>query len=247
MRHIGLFIPCYIDQFYPRVGMATVRVLERYGVKPVYPRNQTCCGQPMANAGCAKDAAPLADQFLRIFSQFDAVVCPSGSCVSMVRNHYDQFLAGKPGFEELKRKTYELCEFLVDVLKVQSKGRFPHQVGIHQSCHGLRELGLGSSSELRITPYNKVKALLEPLEGIRLVEPDRSDECCGFGGSFAVTEEAVSCMMGRDRIAQFERAQAQVVTAADMSCLMHMEGLIRREKKTIRVMHVSEVLLESGG
>jgi L-lactate dehydrogenase complex protein LldE len=144
---VALFIPCYVDQLYPRVGLATADVLERLGVEVTFPEEQTCCGQPMANAGSADAAAPLARRFLEVFGGYDAVVCPSGSCTSMVRNHYDAFLAGRPGFEQLKARTWELCEFLHDVLKVpRLEGRFPHSVGLHQSCHGLRELGLGTPS-----------------------------------------------------------------------------------------------------
>jgi L-lactate dehydrogenase complex protein LldE len=246
MLTVGLFIPCYVEQLYPQVGMAALRVLERHGVRAEYPEQQTCCGQPMANSGCTADAAPLADRFLRVFRGYEYVVAPSGSCVSMVRNHYDQFLEGRPGFDHLKRSTFELCEFLVDVLKVgKVTGRFPHRVGLHQSCHGLRELRLASGSERRVAPFDKVRSLLERLDDIELVELQRPDECCGFGGTFAVNEEAVSCMMGRDRIADHERAGAEIVTGADMSCLMHLEGLARRDGRPIRFMHVAEVLAQA--
>jgi L-lactate dehydrogenase complex protein LldE len=246
MLTVGLFIPCYIEQLYPQVGLATVQLLERHGVRVEYPEDQTCCGQPMANSGCTDDTAPLAEKFLRVFGRYEYVVAPSGSCVSMVRNHYDQFLAGKPGFDRLKRATFEVCEFLVDVLKLgRIDGHFPHKVGLHQSCHGLRELRLGSSSELRIPPFNKVRLLLAELRDIQLVELQRTDECCGFGGTFAVAEEAVSCMMGRDRVADHERAGADIITGVDMSCLMHLDGLIRRDRKPLRVMHVAEVLAQA--
>ena len=165
----------------------------------------------------------------------------------MVRNHYDAFLAGQPGFDHLKRSTYELCEFLVDVLKLERfEGRFPHKVGLHQSCHGLRELRLGSGTERRIPGFNKVRSLLSGIDGLELVELARPDECCGFGGTFAVSEEAVSCMMGQDRVFDHERAGTEVLTANDMSCLMHLEGLIRRAGKPIRVLHVAEILAGGG-
>ncbi|HWP49497.1 MAG TPA: (Fe-S)-binding protein [Candidatus Limnocylindrales bacterium] len=243
MIKVGLFIPCYIDQLYPQVGMATLKVLERFNVEVDYPLDQTCCGQPMANAGCAADAAPLAEKFYRIFKDYPYVVCPSGSCTSMVRNHYDDYLKGKPGLEELKKKTFELCEFLTDVLKLEKiEGRFPYRVGLHQSCHGLRELRLAKSSERMGNPFSKVSPLLESLEGITLVKLSRPDECCGFGGTFAVGEEAVSCMMGKDRIADHEQSGTEVLTGVDMSCLMHLDGLIRRAGKPIRVMHIAEIL-----
>lgn len=242
----GLFIPCYIDQLYPHVGMATVELLEHFGVETEFPDGQTCCGQPMANTGLAAQTRPLAHQFLKVFRDCEYVVCPSGSCTSMVRHHYDEYLAGCDGFEELKARTFELSEFLVDVLQVDSiPGRFPHRVGLHQSCHGLRELRLGSSSERMIAPFNKSRRLLESLDGISFSELSRPDECCGFGGTFAVAEEAVSCMMGLDRIQDHEQAGTEVLTAGDMSCLMHLSGLIRRQKKPIRVMHIAEVLTEA--
>ncbi|HET6880532.1 MAG TPA: (Fe-S)-binding protein, partial [Pirellulales bacterium] len=135
---VGLFIPCYIDQLYPQVGLATVELLHRLNVTIDFPPAQTCCGQPMANTGCTEAARPLARQFLQVFGGYRYVVCPSGSCVAMVRHHYDEYLAGEPGFDDLKRNTYELCEFLHDVLGLRRlEGRFPHRVGLHQSCHGL--------------------------------------------------------------------------------------------------------------
>ncbi len=248
MLTVGLFIPCYVEQLYPEVGLATVRLLERHGVRVEYPEDQTCCGQPMTNSGCTAEAKPLAEKFLRLFAGYEYVVAPSGSCVSMVRNHYHQFLDGRPGFDHLRGSTYELCEFLVDVLKLpRIDGAFPRKVGLHQSCHALRELRLGSGSERRVAPFNKVELLLSELRGIQLVELARPDECCGFGGTFAVNEEAVSCMMGKDRLADHERAGAEVVTGVDMSCLMHLDGLVRREQRPLRIMHVAEVLAEAEG
>jgi len=243
MAKIGLFIPCYIDQFYPKVGLATLKILRRLGDEIEYPQEQTCCGQPMANSGCADDARPLAEKFLRIFAKYDQVVAPSGSCVSMVRNHYGQWLRGKPGFEHLRANTFELCEYLVDVAHIERvEGEFPRKVGLHMSCHGLRELRMARSSERMVKPFNKVRGLLDQLSGIQLVELTRPDECCGFGGTFAVGEEAVSSLMGRDRIADHETAGAEVITAVDMSCLMHLQGLIERAKKPIQIMHVAEIL-----
>jgi L-lactate dehydrogenase complex protein LldE len=243
---VALFIPCYVDQLYPQVGLATVRVLERLGVEVVYPEAQTCCGQPMANAGFTAEAAPLARRFVEVFRGFEHVVCPSGSCASMVRNHYDALIPGLPGLEAVKRSTYELCEFITDVLKVgRIAGRYPRKVGLHQSCHGLRELRLASASERMEARYGKVASLLSSLEGIELVTLQRADECCGFGGTFAVVEEAVSCGMGRDRIADHLQAGAEVVTATDVSCLMHLDGLARRARQPLQFRHVAEVLAEA--
>jgi len=243
MPRVGLFIPCYVDQFYPQVGLATVELLERFGCEVDFPEGQTCCGQPMANTGCVNDAKPLAEQFVRVFDKYEYVVCPSGSCTAMVRKHYEEYFHGDPTYESLRSRVFELTEFLVDVLKVQHVGgKFPHKVGLHQSCHGLRELRLGSSSEMVGLSFNKARSLLATMEGIEFSTLTRPDECCGFGGTFAVAEEAVSCMMGLDRLHDHERAGTEVLTANDMSCLMHLQGLLLRQKKPIRVMHVAEIL-----
>lgn len=243
--NIGLFIPCYIDQLYPQVGMAVVDILDRAGLSYEFPTTQTCCGQPLANTGLKQQTLPFAEKYLQIFKDFDYVVCPSGSCVAMVRHHYDDLLKGREGFDHLKTRTFELCEFLTDVLKVETyQGKFPYKVGLHQACHGLRELKLGSQSELMIKPFNKIKQLLAGLDGIEFVDLERTDECCGFGGTFAVAEEAVSAMMGADRVRDHEESGAEVMVSADMSCLMHLDGIIRRQEKKLRVMHVAEILAE---
>jgi len=239
----ALFVPCYIDQLYPRVGLAAAEVLELHGVRVSFPEDQTCCGQPMFNSGCAEETRPLAEKFFRVFAEHRYVVCPSGSCTSMVRNHYGKLLGERAA--SLHGKVYELCEFLHDVVQARPRGRFPGRVGLHQSCHGLRELRLGTGSERIQPPRDKVRELLQGIEGLQLVELQRPDECCGFGGAFAVDEEAVSCSMGRDRIADHERAGAEVIAAGDMSCLMHLQGLIRRDGKPLRVLHLAELLAEA--
>lgn len=244
---VALFIPCYVDQFYPQVGMATVRLLEHFGVEHEFPEGQTCCGQPMANSGCMPEAEPLARKFIDTFDGYEYIVAPSGSCVSMVRHHYDAYFdSSDQRASRVRERTLDLSEFLVNVLKQTSvPGTFASQVGIHQSCHGLRELRLSASSEV-MTPRRAVlQDLLGGLQGISFSRLTRADECCGFGGTFAVAEEAVSCMMGEDRIRDHEAAGTQVLTAGDMSCLMHLDGIIRRQKKKIRVMHFAEILAEA--
>ncbi|EMI56199.1 (Fe-S)-binding protein [Rhodopirellula sallentina] len=242
--NVALFVPCYIDQFFPDVAIATLELLESQGVNVSFPENQTCCGQPMANTGCTADAAPVARKFVEIFSGYDAVVCPSGSCTSMIRNHYgDYFAADDERFLKLRDNTFELCEFLVDQLGVrQIEGRFPHRVSIHSSCHGLRELRLAGSSEQMIPRENKLRLLVESLDGVEIMPITRQDECCGFGGTFAVTERETSVAMGLDRVQDHVGSGSEVMIAGDMSCLMHMQGLIRRRDMPMRVMHVAEVL-----
>ena len=239
---IGLFIPCYIDLFYPQVGIATLELLEKLGQEVVYPEKQTCCGQPLANSGSEKDAKATYRNFVRNFQGFDYVVTPSGSCAYHVRHHYDN-IEQTETVKKVRETTCELCEFLTDILQVDDlKIRFPHKVGIHNSCHGLRGLKLASASELIEQRYSKLRRLLEKAEGIEIVELDRSDECCGFGGTFSIFEPEVSVKMGKERINDHERNGVEIITAADMSCLMHLEGIIRRQKKSIQVKHIAEIL-----
>lgn len=215
--------------------------------KSCFRTDQTCCGQPMANSGYMEQAQPLAKKFIEVFDGYDYIVAPSGSCVSMVRNHYEHLCSHNDHrATTVRKRTMELSEFLINVLKVdQLPGKFPHQVGLHQSCHGLRELRLGPSPEVMTPRVNLVKSLLEQFNGIRFSELARKDECCGFGGTFAVAEEAVSCMMGDDRVNDHVSSGTEVLTAADMSCLMHLEGIIRRRKIPIRVMHFAEIMAEA--
>ena len=240
---VALFVPCYVDVLYPQVAMAALDLLEKQGITVEYPEAQTCCGQPMANTGCADDARPVAEHFVDTFSDYSYVVCPSGSCTSMVRNHYRELLPDTDEVLAVRERVYELCEFLTDVVQApQIEARFPHRVGIHQSCHGLRELRLGRSSERQDPPFSKVRTLLTQVKDIEIVELSRTDECCGFGGTFSVNEEAVSALMGQNRIADHERAGAEYIVATDMSCLMHLEGLLKRDGKSLQVKHVAEVL-----
>ncbi|NJC25821.1 (Fe-S)-binding protein [Neolewinella antarctica] len=239
---VALFIPCYIDQFYPKAGIATLELLEKYGCTVVFPREQTCCGQPLGNSGMEKEARPIYEHFVETFKSFDYVVCPSGSCVYQIRHHYEA-LEQTPDVVALRENTYELADFLVNVLGVtEVNASFPHRVGIHNSCHGLRGLRLGQGSERVGEAFSHYKYLLGMVDGIELVTLERSDECCGFGGTFAVNQPELSTKMGRDRIADHLAHDSEVITSGDMSCLMHMEGLIRREGKPLRVMHVAEIL-----
>ncbi len=243
---IGLFIPCYIDQFYPQVGVATLGLLEKLGCQVEYPVQQTCCGQPMANSGGEKEAIPAYLHFVKTFQEYEYIVAPSGSCVYHVGEHYD-LIEQTEQVRRVRERILDLSSFLLDVLKVEQLDvQFPFKVGLHQSCHGLRGLRLGQSSERVGEAFSKIKTLLQMVDCLELVELDRADECCGFGGTFAVAEEAVSVQMGKDRIADHERNGVEVITAGDTSCLMHLEGIIRREKKKLRVMHFAEILSFAG-
>ncbi|THH40357.1 (Fe-S)-binding protein [Neolewinella litorea] len=240
---VGLFIPCYIDQFYPRAGVATLQLLEKVGCTVIYPRQQTCCGQPLANSGMEQEARPIYEHFIDTFQSFDYIVCPSGSCVYHVNHHYD-VLADSEAVTSVRERTFELADFLVNVIGLQELpgARFAARVGIHNSCHGLRGLRLGESSE-RVGPaFSYYRYLLNMVQGVELIPLDRIDECCGFGGTFSVNQPELSAKMGKDRIADHLRHGAEVITSGDMSCLMHLEGLMRREKVPMRVMHVAEIL-----
>jgi L-lactate dehydrogenase complex protein LldE len=244
---VGLFVPCYVDQLWPRAGIASLELLERFGVAIDFPTAQTCCGQPLLNSGGIREAKPLARRFVEIFAPYDHVVCPSASCVATVRR-YGALLGASAETSRLERRTHELCGFLVDVLGVREiPGSFPHRVGLHASCHGLRELRQGSASE-RVEPAgaDPARKLLESIEGVEIAPLRRPDECCGFGGAFAVEEEAVSCLMGNDRIDDHQSAGAEVLTSTDASCLLHLSGLARRRALPLRVMHVAEILALAG-
>ncbi len=238
---IGLFIPCYIDAFFPGVGIATLELLERFGQEVVYPLDQTCCGQPMANSGFNAEAADTEALFVRNFSGFDYVVAPSGSCVHHVRNNFDA-IEQTDVVMEVRARTFELVEFLHDILKVDAFpwARFPHRVGLHNSCGTLRQLKHATPSELHEPFFSKPMDLLSKVEGIEFVQPSRPDECCGFGGT--VFEEVVSTKMGYDKVRDHARAGAEYIASADSSCLMHQQGCAERIGVQMKFIHVAEIL-----
>lgn len=238
---VALFIPCYVNQFYPQVGIATLELLQKFGCDVVYPLKQTCCGQPMANSGYEHLAKSCDALFVENFSGFDYIVSPSGSCVLHIKDHLHAASAQQE--KRIRNGIYELTEFLTDVLKVENlEAYFPYKVGIHQSCHGQRGLKLAQMSELVAEPYSKPEKLLRMVKGVELIELKRKDECCGFGGTFCVVEEAVSAKMGKDRVQDHIQAGAEVITGADMSCLMHLEGILKRQKSKVVVKHIAEIL-----
>jgi len=239
---VGLFIPCYIDQFYPQVGIATLSLLEKLGCEVFYPQGQTCCGQPMANSGYEHLTHGCNELFVDNFAKYDYIVGPSGSCVLHIKDHLH--VDGQEAeATHVRQHIYELSEFLTDVLKVESlPAKFPHKVGIHQSCHGQRGLGLSQMSELVASPFSKPQQLLKMVEGLELINLKRTDECCGFGGTFCVFEEAVSVKMGKDRITDHVNNGAEYITGNDVSCLMHLEGILRRQNSPVKVLHIAEIL-----
>jgi L-lactate dehydrogenase complex protein LldE len=240
---IALFITCVNDLVYPRTGRAVTALLERLGHEVVFPAEQTCCGQLHANSGYRAEAVPLVRRFVDVFSGFDAVVAPSGSCVAMVRDSYPGLAAGdgslSAAVQALTPRVYELSELLVDVLGVVDVGAtFPHRVTYHPTCHGLRMLRLG----------DRPLRLLREVAGIDLVELPGAEECCGFGGTFAMKNAAVSGAMLADKCGQIASTRAEYVVAADNSCLAHIGGGLSRSRAPtlggapIRPIHYAEIL-----
>lgn len=239
---VGLFIPCYVNQFYPDAAKATLQLLRKLGVKVVYPLKQTCCGQPMANSGFENLTQSCDDLFIQNFSHFDYIVAPSASCVLHIKDHLHSLQNGEQA-TGIRRKIYELVEFLTDVLKIEKLDAvFPHKVGLHHSCHGLRGLYLSQMSELNAPPFSKPQQLLSMVRELEQIRLDRLDECCGFGGTFCVAEEAVSVKMGKDRVSDHTKNGAEYITSSDLSCLMHLQGILHRNKSAVKVIHIAEIL-----
>jgi L-lactate dehydrogenase complex protein LldE len=244
---VALFITCYNDLLYPEVGRAIVRLLRRLGHEVDFPAEQTCCGQMHWNSGYQDACIPLVERFVGAFAGYDVVVTPSGSCASMVRRYHPLVaeLAAEQGtgaglsekVAAVSPKVYELSEFLVDVLGVTDVGaRFPHTVAFHPTCHSTRLLGVG----------DRPTRLLAAVDGLNLVDLPRSEACCGFGGTFAVKNADTSVAMGLDKVDDVLGSGAEVLTAGDTSCLMHIGGLLSRQKSSVRVMHLAEILAETG-
>jgi L-lactate dehydrogenase complex protein LldE len=240
---VALFLTCVNDTLYPNTGRAVVKLLTRLGVDVDFPMDQTCCGQAHYNTGYRHQAEPLARKFSDVFGGYEAIVTPSGSCGAMVRELYPRMgerARAEGRGDTLARtlapvvpKTYELTEFLVDVLGVTDVGAYyPHKVTYHPTCHGLRGLGLGE----------RPLRLLQAVKGLELVELPGADECCGFGGTFAVKNSDVSAAMGRDKVRNAESTGSEVLCAADNSCLMHLGGTMARLRTGMRPVHIAEIL-----
>lgn len=240
---VALFIPCYIDAIYPEVGIATLELLEKLEVEVVYPIDQTCCGQPMANEGDQQSSRRTEENFCKNFEGFETIVSPAGSCVKHVRLHMDA-IEQTENVTHIRQNTYELTEFIYDILEEKTFpwAEFNHRVAIHNSCSSIRGLHLTSRSEWQEPRFNKTRELLENVKGIKIETIDRPDECCGFGGTFCVTDPAVSGKMGLDKINDYQRHKIEYVVSPDMSCLMHQNGIASRENFTLKFVHLSQVL-----
>lgn len=241
---VALQVTCINDALYPEVGQATVRLLRRLGVEVDFPEAQTCCGQPMVNTGYLDEAVPAVRSFVQAFAGYDAVVTPSGSCAGSAR-HQHAIVAKRTGdaglqsaVAELGPKVFELSEFLVDVLGVTEVGAyFPHRVTYHPTCHSLRMLGVG----------DRPLALLRAVRGIDLVELPGAEECCGFGGTFAMKNADVSIAMGSDKVRHVRETGAEVLCAGDSSCLTHVGGLLTRQRAGVRPLHLAQILASTEG
>ncbi len=236
---VALFVTCLVDQLYPQVGLATVQLLERLGLEVRYDPRQTCCGQPAYNSGFPREAARVARHFLDVFADDEWIVAPSGSCTTMVRKYIPSLFEQVPGLQEraaaLAERTWELSDFLVNVLQVRDIGAsFPHRVTFHDSCHQLRELHV----------FEQPRTLLNSVRGLELVEMRDSTRCCGFGGTFAVKFGPVSAAVGEDKLEAILETAARYVVANDVSCLMHLDGLLRRRSAPVQTMHLAEVLVQ---
>jgi L-lactate dehydrogenase complex protein LldE len=232
---VALMVTCVNDAMFPDTGRAVVTLLRRLGVDVEFPEQQACCGQPMVNTGYLDEAVPVVRNCVRAFDGYDAVVTPSGSCAGSVRHQHGIVArrAGDPGLTGIADRTYELSEFLVDVLGVTDVGAyFPHTVAYHPTCHSLRMLGVG----------DRPTRLLQAVRGLRLVDLPAAEECCGFGGTFAVKNADTSVAMGADKARHVVNSGAEVLVAGDNSCLLHIGGLLSRQRAGVRVMHLAEIL-----
>ena len=234
---VALFVTCLVDAMRPNVGFAALKLLQDAGCRVEVPMQQTCCGQPAFNSGDTRDAAVLARRFIQIFEPYDYVVGPSGSCIGMTRAHYPQALADDPAWAERARRlgerTHELMSFLVDVMHYRPRGvSWPATVTYHDSCSGLRELGV----------FEQPRALLGAVAGVEMKPLEGNDVCCGFGGTFCVKYPAISNAVVTEKADAIERSGAQVLLGGDLGCLMNMAGKLQRRGSPVLAYHAAEVL-----
>jgi len=240
-KPVSLFVTCLVDLLFPETGMSVVQVLEHLGVEVDFPENQTCCGQPAYNGGYQMEAKELAVQFLKAFENAQVIVTPSGSCASMVRKEYLHLFADDPEWlpaaQRVSQITWEFTEFIVEGLGItdlSARLPEPHTFAFHDSCHGLRHLGLGASA----------RSLVSKIKNAQIEEMDDHETCCGFGGLFSVKMADVSGAMLENKIKHIEAAPAQTVVSGDVSCLMHMNGGLKRQGSVPKVRHIADVLAE---
>lgn len=234
---VALFIPCYVDQFYPWIGKATVQLLEKQGIELIFPEEQSCCGQAAFNSGYWKDAQKVIDHFAKVFEPYSWIVTPSGSCAAMCRVFFEQTRPDSLGAKVGKR-VFEICEFLVNVLGITDLGaKYCKKVALHIGCHGRRELGIAEAA----------MQLLHNIRELQYVELPNWEECCGFGGTFSVKMTGTSLAMGRKKIENIQKSGAEVVATTDISCAMHFGGMMELDPnlKNIPIVHLTELLIQN--
>ena len=236
-KRVALFVTCLGDAFYPQVGEATVRLLHRLGIAVDFPLGQTCCAQPAFNAGFHDQARQVAERNLLLFADYEYVIVPSGSCTAMIRLFYADLFAEDPELrvqaESLASRTYELSEFLFNVVGIDDVGAaFPGKVAYHASCHLQRELGVTDAP----------RRLISRVAGVEACDAEMSEQCCGFGGTFAVKYPEISSAMLEKKIASLQRAGADTLVSCDAGCLMHIAGRLRRQGMDVQVLHLAELL-----
>jgi len=233
---VAIFIPCFIDQLYPKTGFNFVKILEKAGCEVVYNEKQTCCGQPAFNSGYWNEAQELAIKFIDDFDVPYPIVSPSGSCTGYIRNHYSELLKNTihhAKSERIRNNVFEMTDFLVNHLKITDLGAtLAKKVTYHDSCAALREYGI--KQEPRI--------LLQHVKGLELVEMEQSDTCCGFGGTFAVKHSAISSAMVEQKLVFATKTEAEIITTTEASCLMNIEGYIKKNNIKIQAMHIADIL-----
>ncbi len=239
-KNVTLFIQCLVDTIYPEVGEAMVQVLQDLGASLNCPTDQTCCGQPAFNAGYRSQARAVAQHFIEVFENSEIIVCPSGSCVNMVRHHYAELFRDDPQWlqraQKLSACTFEFTEYLVDVLGFDDLGAaYSAKVTYHDSCHLLRGIGV----------REQPRRLLRNVAGVELIEMNDSDRCCGFGGSFSVKYPHISTAMVAEKADNIINSGADTVVGCDMGCLMNIQGMLSRMGSSIEVKHIAQVLASS--
>lgn len=234
--NVHVFIPCFIDQLYPTAGFNTIKVLEKAGCKVSYNPDQTCCGQPAFNAGYWGESREVCNKFINDFSEAEIVVMPSASCAGFVKNYYTKIYdtaSNQKDIKGLQERVFELSDFLVNVLKVEDLGAsFEGLATFHDSCAALRECKIKSEP----------RRLLEKVKGLQLVELQENETCCGFGGTFAVKFEGISVVMGEQKVQHIINTKADYLISTDLSCLMHIGGVIDKKQLPIKSLHLADVL-----
>ena len=233
---VDLFIPCFIDQFYPETGFSVVKVLKKLGVDVRYNSNQTCCGQPSFNSGYLKETKVIAEKFVKDFKGARYIVGPSASCLGFVKNHYQEILGDsdiRKEFIDFMPGIYEFTDFIVNVLKVTDIGAvFNEKVTYHDSCSALREYHLG----------NEPRELLAKVKGLELIEMEESDVCCGFGGTFSVKHPSISTAMVQQKVEHAINTGAKYIVSTESSCLLNIEGYIKKQQLPLKAIHIADIL-----